>query len=121
MPLSCGCDGEDFEWFFYTPEDYTKFSMTGRRKRCSCGDLIDHGAVCVEFKCFRNPSNDIEERIYGDGGEIHMASEWLCERCGDLYFSFVELGYECVTPEENMMELSKEYAELNGPVLVQHV
>lgn len=113
MPLSCGCDDGDFDWYFDYPNDYTKFSLTGRRKRCSCGEIIQHGATCVEFECYRNPLSDIEERIHGD--QVPMASEWLCERCGDLYFSFLELGYECVSPEENMLELSKDYAELNRP------
>jgi len=44
-----------------------------------------------------------------------MAPKWLCERCADLYFSFLELGYECVQPEEDMTELSADYADLHRP------
>ncbi len=30
---------------------------------------------------------------------------------GDLYFSFSELGYDCVAPNENMRQLAVEYAD----------
>jgi len=40
---------------------------------------------------------------------VWLASYYMCERCADLYFSFQELGFECVTPDENMLELAKEY------------
>lgn len=111
MPLSCSCDSE-YSWYYDPPEDYSKFPDSGRRKRCSCGELIEHGAVSLKFRCYRLPKDEIEERIYGgDDAEIPMADEWLCERCADLYFSFVELGYECVSPSENMMELIEDYKE----------
>lgn len=112
MPLACGCS-DDYEWFFYPPTDYSMFPANGKRKRCSCGALIEHGSVCVRFDCFKTPANEIENHIYGD--EVPMAPKWLCERCGDLYFSFLELGYECVQPEEDMTELAAEYADLNRP------
>jgi hypothetical protein len=110
MPLSCGCDEDSCTWFFFPPKDYTSAHVIGRRHRCTCGDLIDHGSTCLKFDIFRYPTSDIEERIYGD--EVPLAARWLCERCADLYFSFVELGFDCVNPEENMLELIAEYADL---------
>lgn len=111
MPLSCSCDYPDIcEWYYTDPDDYTVMSGTGRRKRCSsCGELIALGSITARFRRWRNPRSDIEESIYSD--EVPLASMYLCERCADLYFSFVELGFECVGPWENMLELAHEYAE----------
>lgn len=111
MSLSCSCASE-YAWYFDTPKDYSVFPKQGKRKRCSCGELIEHEAICLKFKCWRLPDDEVEERIYGgDDAEVPIADKWLCERCADLYFSFVELGYECVHPGENMVELVKEYAD----------
>lgn len=113
MPLTCSCSS-DYSWYFDPPDNYTVFPMAIRRERCSCGNLIEHGATCLKFKCYRLPRDDIESRIYGEDGEIPLAAEWLCERCADLYFSFYELGYECVAPGENMLELLKDYSGSHG-------
>lgn len=113
MPLSCWCS-DDYAWYFYTPDDYSTAPSAGRRKRCSCGQLIEHGSVCLRFSIWRTPHDDIEERIHGD--EVPMADKWLCERCADLFFSFQELGYECVHPGENMVELAEQYADDHEPL-----
>lgn len=113
MPLSCYCDYyDDYEWFYYSPVDYTKLDTTKRKRCSSCGSLIDINATVAKFNCFRPPKDEIEEKIYGEDGEIEMAPKYLCEECADIYFSLFELGFECVSPEENMRELLEEYKEL---------
>ena len=108
--LTCGCDdyadGAD-GWFYYEPSDYSEFSEK-RRKRCvSCKQLIDIGAICLKFSRARYAKNDIEERIYGEGCNIDMAPWYLCEKCGDLYYSLRELGF-CTDPQD-VIEDHKEY------------
>lgn len=110
MPLSCSIweyDSDSASWYFYPPKDYTVF-VRARRKRCSCGDLISFGETCTVFKCARGPRTELEERIRGE--EVWLASKYLCERCSDMYFSLLELGFVAVCPEENMIELVKEYS-----------
>jgi len=51
----------------------------------------------------------------GDDEAIVLASHWLCEECSDLWFSLYELGFQCVTPNENVRDLVRQYAELYGP------
>lgn len=114
MPLACGYPDCDYEWYYVPPHDYSIALRTrsGRRKKCSCGAFINPGELCAEFDCSRDSRNDIEERIYGD--EVPLANKFLCERCADLYFSLQELGFNQVSPEENMVELVEEYAAVYG-------
>lgn len=115
MPLSCSCDYDgdgDYAWSYSPPKDYSVFGGK-RRKRCSsCNALIDIGAICAKFARNRLPISDVEERIYGEDGEIDLADMTLCEECADMYFSLSALGFKCVAPDENMRDLCREYAEI---------
>lgn len=117
MPLSCSCDyDDDFAWYCDSPDDYSAMPQRSRRARCtSCGSIIDHGATVAEFTRTRGPRSDYEARRFGEDPEaIALASWYLCETCADLYFSLYELGYECISPGEDMRELVSEYAALRG-------
>ena len=116
MPLTCYCDWEgdiDTIWF-EPPDDYSKLN-TKRRKRCSsCGDLIDVGAIVIEWRRWRHPQDDVQLNIYAEDAELDLAPAYNCERCADLYWSLQDLGFECVLGDEDMVELVKEYAETYG-------
>lgn len=117
MPLMCNCDySDEFDWYYEEPNDYSVLS-TAQRKRCaSCHDLINLGAVVTKFFRWRTPKDDIEINIYGDCGEVPLATWYLCEECSDLYFSLDELGFcNLLGGGESMRELVKEYAEVYGP------
>lgn len=117
MPLTCYCEWEPEpgNWCWYGPDDYSTFEAS-RRKRCSsCHNLIDHASIVAKFERRRIPATDVEVAIFGEEGEIPLAPFYLCEECADLWFSFHDLGFECVGPEENMRDLVKEYAEVYGP------
>ncbi len=108
MSLSCECF-DDYDWYYEAPKDYSILD-TSKRKRCvSCNDLIDIKSVCVKFPSFRFARDDVEERIYGSD-EVPMADKYMCEKCGDLYFSLDELGF-CVKigGDETMRDLIEEY------------
>ena len=114
MPLTCGCytdDLEDAEYYWFEPIEYRE-PPAGRRRRCrSCKALIDNkpGSLALEFTRFRYPNHDVELEIYGsESAEVPLGSWWLCETCGDLYFSLVEMGY-CGDPGENQHELLAEH------------
>jgi len=115
MSLSCECD-TDHDWFYDSPDDYSTLE-TSRRKRCiSCNNLIDLGAVCVAFPSYRFARDDVEERIYGEEEEIYTATKYMCEECGDLYFSLFELGFCISIGDESMEQLiscyRSEYIEI---------
>ena len=116
MSLSCSCDsGDDYDWYYTHPSDYSMLT-TKRGRRCSsCKSMVKVDTITAEFERTRYFKTDIEERIYGDGADVPMPSLFLCEECADLYFNLMELGFECVSPEDNMRELVNEYAETYGP------
>ncbi len=110
MTLSCSCDYEvDYDGFFWeTPHD-TIMSF-GRRKRCcSCKGLIAVYSTGLIFPRHRSARDDIEDRIYGED-PVEMAPWFMCEPCGDLFWSLDQFGY-CITLGDNMHVLVAEYAE----------
>ncbi len=117
MPLTCYCDWEPEAgmWFYYPPADYSTLSTKRARKCSSCGERIAVGDLCCKFNRNKIPEHDVEVRIWGEDGEIPLAPWFICERCGDLWWSMNDLGFECVGPGENMLELVREYAATYGP------
>lgn len=109
--LSCACDDYNHDWYYYPPEDFTKFEAS-RRKRCiSCGVLINHKSACLEFSCWRTPYSYIEENIYGD--EVPLANKYMCETCGEIFLNLESIGY-CITLGGNMKEDLRDYWDLTG-------
>ena len=118
MPLTCHCDFDDgdAEFYIWSSGDYSTMPKRNRRTRCrSCQALLNEGDIITEHTRSRYARWDIEEAIYGEGPEVPLATWYLCEMCSDLWFSLLELGYECITPDENMRELVAEYAGLTRP------
>jgi len=107
--LSCTCNFYDSGWYYYPPCDFSIFKKKRRKRCCSCKELIGVGDECVEFEKCRDPATDIEERIVGD--EVPMASDYMCEKCGEIYFNLTDLGY-CINLGDEMQELLQEYWEM---------
>ncbi len=110
MSLSCSCESDgDFSWYYSVPKDFTTL-QTKRRKRCSsCNTLISVGETCTQFYRHRPPKWEIEEKIWGEDGEIPLASMHHCESCADMFFNLQELGFTCIAPDEDVRKLVKEY------------
>ena len=103
MSLTCECF-DDYEWFYIAPDDYSLLE-TKRRRRCeSCKQLIDLNTLCLEFECYYTNEN---------GDEIYTADKYMCERCGDLFYSLDALGF-CLSLGDDMRELVREYGEVYG-------
>lgn len=114
MGLYCSCDYEPDpgDTVYYGPEDYTALATKRSRKCLSCRNTILVGSVCAKVPRFKIPSYDIECRIYGEDGEIPCAPAYLCERCADLCFSLMELGY-CPAPWKDQRDLVAEYVDMH--------
>jgi len=112
--LSCSCpewEGGPGTWSFYAPEYFIPFVAARRKRCCSCRNLIDIGADCLEFPRVRAAYTEIEERISGE--EIEMSSLFMCEKCGENYLNLEAVGY-CFAPTDDMRDCLKEYHELTG-------
>jgi len=111
--LSCSCYDDDFDWWYISPDDFTIFNSSRRKRCCSCRELIDIGLPCLEFDRWRYSVSEVEENIYGNGGEIRLASWYMCEQCGEMYLNLTALGY-CHWLGGSMRDDIKEYWELTG-------
>ncbi len=113
MGLSCEYHDYDGDgWAYWPPTDESTLETKRSRRCCSCNDLVKPGSVVVIFPRFRSPNHCVEEEIYGD--EVPLATWYMCEKCGDMYWSLSELGF-CIMLGEEMRELTREYAEVYGP------
>ena len=113
MPLSCYC-GDEYDWYFFPDDDYSRLATRRGRKCESCGERISVDDLVLRCVCRGVPNDDVSERIHGhpEGSTsgVPLADRFMCERCADLYLSLAELGY-CVNLGEDMRELVREYAE----------
>ena len=110
----CDCDvdwdPDPGDWYWYgEARDYAPLPFKRSKTCCSCNEKIKPGELSVEHRKRKVPEHEVEYNIYGEDGEIPIASDWMCESCGDLWFSITELGY-CMSPRDDMRELVKEYA-----------
>ena len=122
MPITCNyLDASDVDVpgpFYNMDEevDYKTAPVLRRRKRCaSCDIKINPGSTCTSHSRFTFPRSEVEARIVGGGYEdweveIPLASVWLCEKCSDLYFSFLEKGF-AVFPHEDMNLMLDDYQD----------
>ena len=115
MGLTCSCNEWEGEgWFWICDEKFTTLK-TKKRKRCSsCKSLIDIDTECIEFDRYRGPVSDVEERIYGEDGQIKIAPWYMCEKCGEQYLNLSAAGFCINLGEDNMLDLLKEYQEMTG-------
>lgn len=113
MSLSCNCDYDgDYDWW-YNPPEVTAPLTTKRARRCvSCKCKLPPGAEVGRFERWRTPNNDVEERIHGYDGEIHMADWYMCEDCTGLYWALADLGFCMTLNKTPMRALVKEYNQM---------
>lgn len=113
MTISCGCNdsdgGEPGQIGAYAPDDYSVYEGRRRTRCCSCGRTVSPGDTVARFDRFKVPKHEIEKRIYGEDGEVPLASKYHCERCADLWFSIQDYGY-CADYEQDMRTAAKEVA-----------
>lgn len=116
MALSCSCDFElepgIKRWI--ADEDFSKMPLLSRRKKCcSCNNLLEPGSEVVKITRNKVPETDVEIKIYGEDGEIPLATWYLCEKCGEIYLTLTEIGYKCIYPPDTL-DAREEYWEITG-------
>lgn len=129
MGLSCSCDYEaefgDWGYSFEFTTDFIPLTTPKRKRCCSCNKLISLGDLCVKYLRHRYPYSEIEARIVGadpDCNEeppIRIADHYHCEQCAEIWLNLTDIGYECLSPNEDMAQSLKEYHEISGFKLTQ--
>ena len=110
--LTCECGDGDYSWWYYEPEEVKPLATKRMRRCCSCKDRIEVGDDCMAFPRFRTAEPEsVEERIYGDGGEVTLATWYMCDRCAGLYESLNSLGF-CNLLGQDMRKVCREYAQM---------
>lgn len=108
--LTCECGEGDYAYWY---DDHRPVGPlnTKRSRRCrSCGERIAVGEDCKPFYRWRYPNEgSVEERIYGEGGEVPMTTWYFCDRCAGLYESLDGLGF-CGLLGQDMRKVAREYA-----------
>ncbi len=133
MPLSCSCDWDEWEpdpggWcfksFYLEKVDFEPFTGKRRKRCCSCNDLIDIGSLCIRHLRHRYPYTEAEARINGyfdleesmcDEPLISMSDLFQCEKCGEIWLNLQSVGFECISPSENMPDMLKQYQHDYAP------
>ncbi len=112
MTLTCYCDCDDHAWWYEGVGEIAPLATKRSRRCCSCKVRIAVGEDCAAIPRYRHPEYDsIEERIYGEGGEVPLATWYLCDRCAGLYESLDSLGF-CDLIGQNLIEVCREYAQM---------
>ena len=96
-----------------------------RRVRCwSCKTMIELTDTVLAFPRFRVPEYDVEIEIYGEDGEIAIATKYQCETCGGLYLSLKALGF-CVAPYNDQRDLIEQHrimkARTSAPGALEYI
>ena len=133
MPLTCDCDWGDYEYepgswyfeaFYIKQVDFEPLDTSKRKRCCSCNELIDIGSPVIRHKRVRYPYTDAEARICGyydleesleNEANISMADLLQCEKCGEIWLNLQNIGFECLSPSENMRVMLKEYQNTYNP------
>jgi len=114
MSIFCACNcSDECAWYYYhnDPEPVQR----NRATRCiSCKTKIKPGDMAAHFFRFRHPKTEIEEKIFGEGGEIPMATWFMCQDCYTIFKAFdkldvcIDLGNDNV--HDCLAEFNRDYA-----------
>ena len=103
MGLSCDCGWDDHDWY-YNIEDAERIALTDYK----CFGCYKHGKSGDHVRQFT------EYEIDEDGEELPPYKyRRICEECGDLYDSLIELGF-CLSANNGFIrDAMSDYREVN--------
>lgn len=115
MSISCAVDCEEAAWY-YIVQDLPLRLTSKRGKRCmSCKEIIKPGKSFFMIKRWREPRTDIEDKIYGEGGEVPLAPWHFCADCGPIYHALEKYNVAINIQDDDLRALLKEFNEIYVP------
>ena len=109
--LACDCDYDDPAWWHEGMGEIAPLATKRSRRCCSCKARIAVGEDCAAIRRWRTAHSDIEERIYGEWGEVSLPTWYLCDRCAGLYESLDGLGF-CDLIGQDLIAVCREYGQM---------
>lgn len=115
MGISCACDYglDDCSWYYEVHDEAKVYDWKRARKCCSCKAKLRPGTKAHCINRWRAPVSEVEENIYGEGGEVYLADWWFCERCYAIYAAFerVKVCVDLTSDlREDLAEFNRDYA-----------
>jgi len=129
MPLSCSCDFdyefEEGEWYYdICDPDFEKLNFKRSKRCCSCGELIKPGDLSLAHIRARYPYDELESRkklsmdledAMNQEALIPMVPHYQCEKCGEIWLNLQSVGFECLSPSEDMKKALSEFVKTYEP------
>lgn len=113
MSISCNIESDDAAWWWSTNKELTTYKKSVSKRCCSCKELIKPEQRCIPIERWRNPKNEIEERIYGD--DIPLARWFMCEACAPIFVKFLDMEVHINLGVDSLQSLLKEFEKLYAP------
>lgn len=109
MSLSCSCDsGDDYDQFYMVDNNFSVLNTKRGRKCSSCRTRLVPGDKVLRINVFRHPNCDIEDSIYGEGGEVQLRTRYHCADCGAISLA-VSMRNMCMEIDENIHRQFDEF------------
>lgn len=99
--------------------DSGDFIESEKPDKCqSCKKDINTGDLCISIERYRYPNDELEAKNTGyddleeameNEATIKMDDHYICEKCGEIFLNLQNVGFECLSPSENMPDALREY------------
>jgi len=109
MGISCACEFDDPDWYYEVHDQPCVLDTKRFRKCVSCRAKIVIGGTAHKVHRWRSPRDEVEERIFGEGGEVYMADWYLCLTCAAIYHALEKVNACVNLGEDNLHDCLKEF------------
>lgn len=113
MSISCNIESDDAAWWWSTNRKLIPYGQSISKRCCSCKELIKPQQHYLPIQRWRNPKNEIEERIYGD--DIPLAHWFVCEACAPILVKFLDMDVHINLGVDTLHNLLQEFEKLYAP------
>lgn len=109
MGLSCACDVDDCEWWYEVVTRAEPLDTKRSRKCVSCHTRIAVGDPAYRITRWREAREGVEERIWGECGEVYMADWYFCPVCASIYHALERINVCFDLGADDLREILAEF------------
>ena len=110
MTISCAVDYTENEasWYYSYHDGLSIYQGERGKRCCSCKSVIHKGDTHLKFPRWRYPRTKIEDKIYGEDGEITLAPWAMCSTCAPAFVKLDGMNVSIILGEDNVQDLLAE-------------